>query len=196
MGFFRSASFTSHARSIAEKFKKIREDQFSSAVYNAEQALKKVIPRERRVLGGEADLALKGYQAWITLRVLHSSRYVAEQHAKEFIAHLIVAGWRDQHEAVDHYCLEFHKCRDNPIEQMVNVAFPIADYICGFHDPTVATSIAMFLPAFAIGTELAVSSEFGDKQALETLGEQSERNPQELEVAKQFGVQIDQREED
>jgi hypothetical protein len=68
--------------------------------------------------------------------------------------------------------LEFHKYRDNPIEQMVNVAFPIADYICGFHDPTVATSIAMFLPVFAIGTELAVRSEFGDKRAVETLEEQ------------------------
>jgi len=172
MGFVRSASFTVHARSIAEKFKKIREDQFSTAVYNAEHSLKKVVRPERRVLGGEADLALEGYQLWIALRILRSSKYVAEQHAREFVGHLIVAGWRDQHEAVDRYCLEFHKYRDNPIEQMVNVAFPIADYICGFHDPTVATSIATFLPVFAIGTELAVSSEFGDKRAVETLEEQ------------------------
>ena len=172
MGFSRLASFTGHARSIAEEFKKIREDQFSSAVYNAEHTLKKVVPRERRVLGGEADLSLKGYQAWISLSVLRRSGYVAEQHAKEFFGHLVVAGWRDEHEAVDRYCLEIHKYRDNPIEQMINVAFPIANYICGFHDPSVATSIAMFLPFFAIGTELAVSREFGDKRAVETLEEQ------------------------
>ncbi len=172
MGFFRSANFIVHARSIAEKFKQIREDQFSSAVYNAEHALKKAVPRERRVLGGEADIAMKGYQFWITLGILNANTYVAKQHAKEFIGHLIVAGWRDEHEAVDHFCLELQQHRDNPAEQMVNVAFPIADYICDCHDPFVATDIARFLPVFAIRTELAVSSEFGDKRAVELLEEQ------------------------
>jgi hypothetical protein len=169
MRFFKTAGMLLHAQSIAAKFERIRRDQFSSIVYNLEHALHQTAPPEKHALGGDADLALKGYQIWIALRTLRFRKYLPESDIEAFTGLLISAGWLADREAVDRYCREFHKYASNEAEQAVRVAIPIAGYLTGTPDPVVWSSVAIFLPVFAIGTELAIASDFDDKKSVKLL---------------------------
>ncbi len=169
-GFFRSFTLSARAEMIAASFKQLRNEQFDCNVHNIETLLGCAVPSDRRVLGGEADLALKGYQLWLFSQVAH--RYVPLRELQEFTGLLVLAGWKDDREVVEAYCLEFHEYRNNYPEQIVHVAIPVANYIAPGSDLVAWTIVARIMPILTIGIQMVLAQEFNDKQELPLLRQQ------------------------
>jgi hypothetical protein len=167
MGFFKNISMDVRAQSLAGKLAKIREEQFSCVLHTVEQVLGERVTSAKRNLAGEADLSLKGFQLWILLNSVRGRGYLSRQHADIFAGMVIKHGWDAERDAVRDYCLGFDEHHADSAAQIVQVAVPIADYLLDDRkDPRVWAVIGQTLAFFALQTDFATASEFGDKQTM------------------------------
>jgi hypothetical protein len=175
MGFFKNARMVVHAQSIASRFEAVRKDHFDTTVQNIEQALGITITPEKRALGGEADIALMGYQLFTFIGFMRTKGYVPEQKDQQvFCGMLIKAAWEPQRKAVDEFCTRISKCGNDFIKQAANVAVPISLFALGEPNSTACKVIGTLLPGFSIATQYTIASEYGDKVTLKRLRESLE----------------------
>jgi len=175
MGFFKNARMIIHAQSIAARFAVVRKDHFDTTVLNIEQVLGRTIVPEKRALGGEADIALMGYQLFTFVNFMRAKSYISEQDDQQvFCGMLIDAAWKPKREAVDDFCMRISKCGDDFIKQAANVAVPISLFVLGEPNPTSCKIIGTLLPGFSIATQYAIASEYDDKVTLKRLREDLE----------------------
>jgi len=165
MGFFKDIGLDVHAHALATLFIKLREEQFSCILNNVEQVAGEQVRADRRNLRGEADLSLKAFQYLKLMTFAKQHGYVAPKDFDKFNGMAMKHGWNNEREAVSELMREFATYQDNPVEQVVHVAIPIADYMLdGRKDPRVWTVIGPTLSAFSIQTEIMIANEFGDQQ--------------------------------
>jgi hypothetical protein len=167
MRFFESSNLdvhAAHAQSLASRFETVRKAHFDTTVHNIEQVLGQVIPPEKRALGGEADLALMGYQLFTFIELMRAQGYVPQQNdQQDFREMLIKAAWETQREAVDEFCMQISQCGDDFIKQAAHVATPISLFLLGEPNPAACKIVGTLLPGFSIATQYAIAGEFGDK---------------------------------
>lgn len=175
MGFFRNISMDVHAQSVAANLVKIRDEQFSCILHNVEHVVGEAVIPNRRILGGTADLSLKGFQFWILLRSMAAHGYVPKKDYDTFNGMVMHHSWSQERDAVSDYMLRFDKYNNDSAAQIVQVAIPIAD--CLFEDrkdPRFWAVIGQTLAVFYLQTEFAIASEFNDKPTMQGLQAQIE----------------------
>lgn len=183
MGFFRDISLDVHAHALATLFAKLREEQFSCILHNVEHVVGEHVISERRTLKGEADICLKTFQHWILIVFVSQHSYVPKPDFDKFNGMVMKHCWNGGHNVLGALFKEIDQHRDNPAEQIVHVAIPIANYMLeGRNDPRVWAVIGQTLAAFSLQTQIVIADEFGDKHTaqqlqmqLETLYSLSER---------------------
>jgi hypothetical protein len=183
MGFFRDISLDVHVRALATLFAKLREEQFSCILHNVEHVVGEHVISERRTLKGETDICLKAFQYWILIVFVSQHSYVPKPDYDKFNGMVMKHCWNLGHDVLGELFKEIDEHRENPAEQIVRVAIPIADYMLeGRKDPRVWAAIGQTLAAFSLQTEIVIANEFGDKHTsqqlqmqLETLCSMSER---------------------
>ncbi len=178
MRFFASIKLDVHAQMIAKAFLELRREQFECSVHNIENVVGRTVSSERRILGGEADLALKGLQLLLFTRLVH--RYVPTRDLQAFTGMLILAGWKAEREAVDAYCQKFHEYLDDDVELLTQVSIPISDYILGHSDPSCWFIVGRVMAIFPLSVQFMIAKEFGDKDQLVVLDEVLEKTRREL----------------
>jgi hypothetical protein len=159
---------------IADRFCTVRECQFNSAVKTIQRRLGHELATSIVRLGGDADCALKGYQLWITTAFLVAHRHIPRSKSQAFFGmlNLAVAGKDSERTLED--CQECHKHRHDPAEQIVRVAFPVANYITSESHPVAVTLVADLMPIFICNTQIVLADAFGDRSTLKELQSQSE----------------------
>jgi hypothetical protein len=185
MGFLKRFSLRVRAEKIANGFLTLRRQQFDGAVQLIEKRLS--LPIIHRTLGGDADLALKGYQVWISTVFQIEHPYVLDSEVREFGGLLSTAVAGTDKDSVDRvlcYFQEFQECHKEIETQMCRVAEPVSDYIVGSlsdHDkedislfPIVAAGamVAMLMPMFEINTKMVLADYSGNQAALRELQEE------------------------
>lgn len=172
MGFLKDLGLLKHAHSIAANFAELRKAHYDFTIRNIAQVAWRSIPIERQALGGEADLALKGFQLFYLVSALKVFSYIPDSYdAQVFCGYVIKAGWEAERESVDRFCLRISQCGGDLAKQAAQVAVPFQRYVLSDIDPAVQGVIGTLFPAFAIGTQLTIANEFGDKSMVSRLRE-------------------------
>ena len=154
---------------IADGFDTVRKSQFESAVKVIQRRLRHELSTLRTSLGGDADCALKGFQLWLATRFLATHPYVPPSESKTFFGLLNVGVSGEDLQHALGYLQEFHEYRRDPIEQCVQVAFPVANYITLTPHPIAATLVGRLMPVFICNTESVIADAFGDRATLDQL---------------------------
>ena len=170
MGFFRGIKLDVHAKALSTSFAKLREEQFSCILHNVEHALQLRVAADRRVLSGDADSTLKAFQYWTLMIETRLYRYVQEGELDKFSGMAMKHGWTGEREIVSRRIADINSHRDNPAEQIVHVAIPIADYLfMERRDPRVWAIMGQTLVPFHLQTQTVIANEFGDQQRVHEL---------------------------
>jgi hypothetical protein len=175
LGFFKNFALDVRAQALAATFTELRRDQFSCILTNLERTLHENVTPSMRNLGGEADLALKGFQMRILITFVRTQEYVLAKDLDIFTG--LVMGHTckiTECETVGNYCRMFGKSRE-PCSQVVQVSIPIADYLLDNRkDPQAWTVIGITLMVFLLEVQCVIASEFGDKGTTRLLKSQIE----------------------
>lgn len=170
MGFLNDLGMLKHAHSIAAKFEDLRKAHYDFTIRNIAQVAWRSIPVEKQVLGGEADLALKGFQLFYLASALRIFSYIPDTYDMQvFCGFVIREGWEAQRESVDDFCMKISQCGGDFVKQAAQIAVPLERYVLSDIDPAVQGVIGTLFPAFAIGTQLIIANEFGDKSTARRL---------------------------
>jgi hypothetical protein len=129
MGLYKTIGLKYRAEKIASRFLMIRQQHFDGMMQLVEERFS--LPILHRTLGGDADLALKGYQLWISTLFNIEHPYVVDSERQEFIGHLTLAVSGAERERVQWYFNNFYECRKDVDQQIVRLATPVSDYIVG-----------------------------------------------------------------
>jgi len=170
MGFFKGVTLRYRAQRIADAFSKLRSEQFDSTVRCIELRPDLPIVIRQRTLGGDADRALKGYQLLLAAAFFaRHPGHIAESAFEEFGRNLSVAVIGSVDDRVLDFLNEFRQHIGDLSQQLVSVAFPIAQYIAGEPDAMAATIVAQLLPIFSVNSQIVVASVFGDRESVKGL---------------------------
>jgi hypothetical protein len=170
MGLFKRAKLRYKAERIAEEFSKLRQQQFDSTIKAIESKLGHQVAISERMLGGDADRALKGYQLCVSTAFLAlRPNLLPGLESEEFGTKLTLAVVAPQDEKVLDYFKEFSECAPNPTEQLACVSFPVANYITSEEDTDAIAIVAQLLPIFSVNSQTVVASIFGDHEAVREL---------------------------
>ncbi len=178
MGFVATMGLSIHANKLAAQYEKICLVQFQSTLQILNNELGFVPLFGRGEIGGEAQLALKSFQAWITMQTMLIKNYVSPKDQREFIGYLLVAifgkdgkSYAQQHIA-DPFILELNKDRNNRSRVMHKVSLHFLTYVSEDLDARALHITAQLLRIFDVNVRQAIAHEFKDRLALSALQEE------------------------
>jgi len=164
MRFFKSAMLLGHAATIARRFERLRHSYFDFIVREIKIKLGADAAPDQVTLGGEADLALSGFQYWLYLPFSVAHPYVPEKHYREFSGHLFMALSGKFQKEVEAYFFEFEGKRNNYADLIAHVALPVARTITPCLEFQALAITGNILPFFAIESQIAIAEQFGDNE--------------------------------
>jgi len=170
MRFVESFRLRYHAHKVAVDLAKVRARQFKCVLRDIDANLDPLIVLGGRVLGGDADIALKGFQWWILAEFLARYPPVHRDANREVTSWLMAAasGLQD-HPQVRKFYKEFCKYRDSAAGQVACVSVPVANYIVPEGNPDAWSIVTVLMPFFVLNTQMVVVKQFGDWTTFDAL---------------------------
>jgi hypothetical protein len=172
MGLFKSAILRTHAENISRGFGKVRSQHFDYIVRSVRNQLGPELVSSGIGLGGEADLALKGFQLWLYLAFSVMHPYVSGKQDSELSGNIVASLSGACRKQVESYFLKFNEYRNRYVDLVCQVAFPVAQTITPDLDPRSLTITAKLLPFLAINTQIVIADEFRDESTATRLDSQ------------------------
>ncbi|MDR3749627.1 MAG: hypothetical protein P4M04_16010 [Acidobacteriota bacterium] len=152
-----------HAHKVAGELARVRAWQFKCVLRDIDTNLDPLIVLGSRVLGGNADIALRGFQCWILAEFLAKYPPVHRNENREVIDWLMfaVSGLQDQPQVRKFY-QELCKHRDSAAGQVACVSVPVANYIVPEGNPDAWSIVTVLMPFFVLNTQMVIAKQFGD----------------------------------
>jgi hypothetical protein len=172
MGFFRSAILRTHAENISRGFGAVRNQHFDHTVRALRDQLGSELIPSGVEIGGEADLVLRGFQLWLYLAFSIVHPYVSGKQESELSGCIVASLSGAYRKQVEEYFLKFNEYRNNYVDLVCQVAFPVAQRIMPDLDPRTLIITAKLLPFLAINTQIVIAEEFRDKATADNLDSQ------------------------
>lgn len=169
MGFFKNITLDANAKMLRDYFGRIRSEYSSCIVANVQSAIGILLPLNRRVLAGDADLCLRRLQCVIALIFTSEKGYVSNGRDMEVFSEALIRHCFDEKHRnnATQYLLK-HKSDGIPT-LVAEVSLPIARYLLGedtepSHVLRAMNATSLTLSALPSTTKCAIASEFGDKK--------------------------------
>jgi hypothetical protein len=163
MGLLRSAILRKHAERLSKGFDKIRHQHFGYLLRSVRSELGPEFVANGVELGGEAELALKGFQLWLYFAFSFMHPYVPGAQDSELSSQVAALLSGSNRKQVEEYLLKFNEYRNNYADLVCQVAFPIAQRITPDLDPRTLVIAAKLIPFLAINTQIVIADEFRDE---------------------------------
>ncbi len=163
MGLFKSAILRTHADEISRGFGTVRSQHFDYIVRSARNQLGHELVSNGIGLGGEADLALRGFQLWLYLAFSAMHPYLSGKQDSELSGRIVASLSGAHRKQVEGYFLKFNEHRNNYIDLVCQVAIPVTQTITPDLDPRSLAFTAKLLPFLAINTQIVIADEFRDE---------------------------------
>jgi len=157
------SSWTVTSQVIVKNLSKVRKAWFEQAMRMIQASGEKII-NDR--LEGLADYALKGYQYFMVIGILH--RYIPSEKGKNFsdILFTTICG-SEMDEVLKYFSRYMEPGEDEGGQSLMRFCNDLARHITGNEHPLEAgLAVGEIAPPFILMTEISVADAFGDKEGV------------------------------